>query len=153
MALAILVLILAAALFFFYVQTVCQKVLQREFDRSYAEDILAAIQLDYPRLLADRSDASFDYSGTRLGLQCDFVALSYLLKNGKRIQHSLSQQEKFLLLYFRFLLFCLPIRHALQLHENEAVLKLATILQFFANLVGEKLTVSARPHLVPNPQS
>ena len=39
--------------------------------------------------------------------------------------------------------FSLPIRHALKLKERETVLRLASILQFFANSVGEKLSVNS----------
>jgi hypothetical protein len=39
--------------------------------------------------------------------------------------------------------YSLTVRHAFNLREKEAMLKLATILQFFANSIGEKLSGDA----------
>lgn len=151
---SILILVISSALFFFYLQTLCEKVLRREFSQPYHQDIIRAIQLEYPRLHeAAVSKGPVEYADARLALQCDFLTLGYVLKNANPGQHLLSGREKILLLYFRFLLFCLPIHHALKLGENEAVLKLATILQFFANMVGEKLTVSTLSEAVANPEA
>ena len=55
----------------------------------------------------------------------------------------MSRAERILVLYFRFLLFCLPIRHVFKLQERESVSKLTTILQFFANSLGEKLSIGS----------
>ncbi len=154
MIMSVLVLVFSSALFFFYLQAFCERVLRREFTQPYCQDIIKAIQLEYPRLLeSSRSKASVEYLDARLALKCDFMTLEYLLKSADRTERHLSRREKILFRYFRFLLFCLPIRHALKLQENEAVLKLATILQFFANLVGERLAVTPVGSAVPNPQS
>lgn len=152
MVLSFLIAVLSGALFFFYIQAVCEKVLRREFSRPYFEDVLKAMPLEYPSILAALSQgSSLEYSNACLALKCDFMTLAYVLKNGDRACSSLSRRERALFLYFRFLLFCLPIRNALNLHEQEAVLKLSTMLQFFANLVGERLTVTAVGSLLPNP--
>lgn len=154
MLMSILILVFSAALFFFYLQTVCEKVLRREFSQPYYQHIIQAIRLEYPRLReAAEAKASVEYADARLALQCDFMTLEYLLKNADPGHQPLSPREKILFLYFRFLLFSLPIRHTLKLHEKEAVLKLASILQFFANLAGERLTVSTFGGAVANPQS
>lgn len=143
MILSFLIGILSAALFLFYLQSVCEKVLQREFSEPYFERVLKAMHLEYPCLLAAYSPGnSVDYSSTQLALKCDFKALSYLLKNGGHPYRFLPRQERLLLLYFHFLLLCLPIRHSLKFREREAVLKLAALLQLFANLIGERLTVT-----------
>jgi len=142
--LSFLIVVFSSALLLFYVQSICKKVLQREFRRPYCEKVLTAMHLEYPRLLAAFSPgASVDYSRAHLALKCDFIALSYLLKNGDDPHRLISRHERIMLFYFSFLLFCLPFRHTLHLREQEAVFKLSTMLQFFANLVGEKLTVTA----------
>lgn len=149
-----LILVVSAALFLFYVQTTCARTMRREFDRAFYQDVINAIHLEYPRLQdAILSRSALAYSDARHALRCDFMTLEYILKNADSSERYLSPREKILLLYFRFLLFCLPIRHALKHGENEAVLKLTTILQFLANLVGEKLTVSLVGDSLPNPQS
>lgn len=144
MMMSVLVLVVSTALLLFYVQTFCERALKREFSHAYFQDIINAIRLEYPRLCDSfASGASCNYTDTQLALKCDFMTLEYLLKNGDPSRHQLSRHERVLFLYFRFLLLCLPIRHAFKLHEKEAVTRLASILQFFANSVGEKLSVSS----------
>lgn len=142
---SVLVLVVSSALFFFYIQAFCEKALRREFSHPYFQDIIKAIQLEYPRLRDSlAANASFfNCSDAYCALKCDFMTLEYLLKNSNPSQRHLSRRERLLVLYFRFLLLSLPIRHAFKLQEKEAVLKLAAILQFFANSVGEKLSVNS----------
>ena len=138
------VLAVSTALFFFYLQTVCERVLRREFSHSHLRDVIAAIHLEYPRLREGAAaNASLQYSETRLALECDFVALRYLLKSSDRARRRLSRSEKGLMLYFRVLLFSLSIRHALKLRQKDSVLKLTTILQYFANVLGERVRVNS----------
>jgi hypothetical protein len=144
MVTSVLVLAVSTALFCFYIQTICEKALKREFSHPYFQDIAKAIKLESPRLRDSfASKTSYSYPDARLALKCDFMTLEYLLKNGAPSCRRLSRSERILVLYFRFLLFSLSIRHAFRLREREVVSKLATILQFFANSVGEKLSISS----------
>lgn len=148
---ALIVLTFSSALFFFYIQSVCEKVLRREFGHPYFQDVIEAIQLEYPRLRdASASNVSMDYREAHHALECDFVTLAYLLKSNDRTGGQLSWRERILFLYFRFLLTCLPIRHTLNLRERDAVLSLATILQYFTNLLGERLNGSSLGSPRPN---
>jgi hypothetical protein len=150
MIVPILILVFSTALFFFYVQTLCERALRREFSQPYFQDIIKAVQLEFPHLRDSlAANASLDYSQIRLALKCDFITLSYLLKNSDRTRRHLSPAEKVLVLYFRLQLFCLPFRHALKLHERESVLRLTTILQHFANLTGEKVTAGCLDNALP----
>lgn len=154
MVVSFLILLFSTALFFFYIQTFCERVLRREFSHPYFQDIIRAIRLEYPRLRdAYASKPSLDYADTRLALKCDFMALAYLLKSTDHTNRYLLRREKFLLLYFRFLLLSLPIRHAFKLREKDAVLRLAKILQYFANLLGEQLSASSLGNALPNLES
>jgi hypothetical protein len=154
MVMSFLILVFSAALFFFYAQAICERALQHEFSQPYFQKVIQAIQLEFPSLRdASASNSSLDHEHTRLALECDFLTLSYLLKNGDRTRHRLSRAEKALFLYFRFLMFSLPIRHALNLRESKSVLKLATILQYFANVVGENLSVTSFSHAVSGVES
>ena len=154
MVMPYIILVFSTALFFFYIQAICEKALRREFSHPYFQDIIQAIQLEFPQLRENLAgNASLDYSETRLALKCDFTTLAYLLKNSDRRRRHLSRSEKVLIFYFRILLFCLPIRHAFKLHEREATLKLTTILQHFANLTGERLSVSSMNNALPDLQS
>jgi len=141
MVMSVLVLVVSTALFFFYIQTVCDKALKREFNRAYFQDVIKAIHLEFPRLcnLFD-PNVFYNYSDARQVLKGDFATLEYLLRNAGPSRRHLSWCEKVMVFYFRFLLLFLPIRHAFRFHEKEAVLRLASILQLFASLVGEKLS-------------
>lgn len=142
MVISVVVLAVSAALFFFYAQALCQKILRQEFSHPYFREIVEAVHLEYPRLRDSyASNGPGDFSNTWLALKCDFFTLRYLLKNGDPTRRHLPRREKILMLYFRLMFFSLPIRHALHFREKEGLLELASTLQFFANIVGEKLTV------------
>lgn len=154
MIMPVLILVFSTALFFFYLQTICERALQREFSHPYFRDIMQAIQLEYPGLRHNlAANISLDYSQLRLALECDFTTLSYLLKNSERGRRNVSWQETVLLLYFRFLLFWLPVRCALKLHEREAALKLTAMVEYFANLTGEKMNAGCLDNAAGGHQS
>jgi hypothetical protein len=144
MLMSVLVLVLSSALCLFYVETICEKALRREFSHVYFKQIIEAFRLEYPQLCDTvASNGSFNYAQLRLALKCDFFTLEYLLKSGGPSRRRLTRVEKLLGLYFRFLLFSLAIRHAFNLKERKAVLRSASILQYFANSLGEKLSVTS----------
>jgi hypothetical protein len=72
-------------------------------------------------------------------LKCDFLALTYLLKNSANVNQRYSREERLLIFYFRLVLISLIARHWLRLREKPAVLDLAVILQYFANILGERM--------------
>ncbi len=141
MILAALVLILSTALFFFYFHAACGKILRRRFDQEYFRAIVSANRLEFPavRKVAEDFDASVDYPRLRMMLKCDFLALSYLLKNAANIHQTYTREEYLLLIYFRLVSLSLGFRHLLRLQEKSALLKLTSILQFFANVVGQRV--------------
>ena len=154
MVCSISILILSTALFIFYIQTICENVLRREFGYAYFQDVLNAIDLEFPRLQqAISTNGPMNYSQVQLALKCDYFTLTYLLKNGNSKQRRFSRQERLLIGYFRLLLLLLPVRYAVHLHEKQAVMKLTVILHHFANLVGERVSSAAVPSMAPGHQS
>lgn len=144
MFMSVVVLVMASALFLFYVQAICEKALRREFSQAYFKQIIEAFRLEYPQLRDSVSaESPLNYPQARFALKCDFTTLEYLLKNGDPSRRGLARAEKFLGLYFRLLLFSLTIRHALNLGERKGVLRLASILQYFANSLGERVVVTS----------
>jgi hypothetical protein len=141
MILAALILILSTALFFFYIQAACQKILGRRFDQEYFQSIVNANRLEFPsvRRAIEEFNAPVDYPRLRMMLKCDFLALAYLLKNAANIHQSYSRDERLLIFYFRWTFLSLLFRHLLRLREKTAVLKLTSILQYFANVVGQRV--------------
>lgn len=150
MVMAALILILSTALWCFYCQVAIQKILRRAFDHACLQTLVRANRLMFPTLHASSTptSASGDYAGLRTSIECDFRTLTYLLKHSCNLRQCHSRQERMLMLYFRLVLGCLSVRHWLRLREKPTVELLAAILQYFANLVGERVS-SCRLVAVP----
>ena len=145
MILSALILILSTAFFFFHLQATCQRILRRQFDRAYFLAIVNANRLEFPavRRALEQFNAPVDYPRLRMMLNCDFLALSYLLKHAVNLNQRYSREERLLMLYFRLVFASLITRHWLRVREEPAILKLTSILQYFANVVGQRVnTVS-----------
>lgn len=141
MIVASLILILSTAMFLFYMQATCQNILSRHFDHEYFQSIVHANRLEFPsvrKALRDY-DSSVDYSRFRMTLKCDFLALTYLLKNAGNAPQRYTREERMLLWYFRVVYVVMIVVHALRLREDRALLNLTSILQYFANVVGQRV--------------
>ena len=127
------------AIFFFYFQVTCQKILRRQFDREYFQSIANVIRLEFPTLRKSLEGfgAPVDYSRLPKMLKSDFLALTYLLKNTANVNQRYSNQERLLILYFRWQLLSLAVRRLLKVGEKKATLRLTSVLQYFANVVGQ----------------
>ena len=141
MILAALILILSTAMFFFYFQVSCQKILRRQFDREYFQSIVNANRLEFPSLRKSLEEfgAPVDYPRLRMMLKCDFLALTYLLKNAANVNRRYSNEEWLLILYFRWQFLSLAVRRLLKVGEKKAILRLISVLQYFANVVGQRV--------------
>ena len=141
MVLAALILILSTAFFFFYWQATCQRILRQQFDREYFLAIVNASGLEFPavRRASGEFNAPVDYARLRMMLKCDFRALTYLLKNAVNVKQRYSGEERLLMFYFRLVFASLITRRWLRVGEKPAILKLTSILQYFANVVGQRI--------------
>jgi len=141
MIVAVVILILSTALFFFYFQATCQKILGRQFDREYFQSIANANRLEFPSLRKSLEEfgSPVDYSRLRMMLRCDFLALTYLLKNAANVNQRYTYDERLLIMYFRWQFVSLGLRRLLKLGENAAILRLTAVLQYFANVVGQRV--------------
>jgi hypothetical protein len=141
MIISALILILSTAMYFFYLQATCQKILRQKFDREYFQSIVNANRLEFPSLRKslEESGAPVDYPRLRLMLKCDFRALTYLLKNVGNVDQRYSDAEWLLILYFRWQFLSLAVRRLLGVDEKKAILRLTSVLQYFANVVGQRL--------------
>ena len=144
MFLAILILILSTAMFFFYFQTICQRILAKEFERDYFLPIVNANRLEFlsVRKAVEEFDTPVDYARFCMMLKCDFLALTYLLKNAANADHRYTPQDRLLILYFQSVYVFLRIRHLLKLDEKSPILRLTSILQYFGNVVGRRVNSS-----------
>jgi hypothetical protein len=141
MFMAALILILSTGLFFFYLQAVCQKILRRQFEQQFFQSIVNANRLEFPsvRKAIEDFNSPVEYPRLALTLKCDFLALTYLLKNAANVNQRYSYEERLLMVYFKMMFFTLVTCHLMRLRETPAILKLTTILQYFANVVGERV--------------
>lgn len=140
MVMATLILILSTAMFFFYLQSVGQKILRRQFAESFWQAIAQANGFEFPAIRAalKNSGDAMPYETLKSGLQRDFQTLTYLAKNAANVNQRHTREERFLIGYFKFSAFMMVARHALKLGEKPAALKMTAILQYFANVVGER---------------
>jgi hypothetical protein len=141
MILAMLILILSTAMFFFYFQVICQRILRRQFDQEYFRSIVNANRLEFPSLpkALEEFGAPVDYPRLRMMLKCDFLALTYLLKNAGNVNQRYSNEERLLIVYFRWQFLSLAVRRLLKVGEKKAILRLTSVLQYFANVVGQRV--------------
>jgi hypothetical protein len=144
MIVATLILILSTAMFFFYFQVTCQKIFLRQFDREYFQFVVNANRLEFLSLrkALEEFGAPVDYPWLRMKLKCDFLALTYLLKNAANVNQRYSSQERLLILYFRWQLLLLAVRRLLKVGEKKAILQLTSVLQYFANVVGQRVNTA-----------
>ncbi len=138
----IAILVVSVALFFFYLQATCEKILRRKFDQEYFQAIVNANRLEFPfvRTAIEEYDTPVDYPWVRMTLKCDFLALRYLLKNAANSRQSHSNEERLLMTYFRSLLLVLFALHLFGFGEKPAIVQLTRILQHFADVVGQRVS-------------
>lgn len=141
MFVATLILVFSTALFFFFLQATCQKILRRQFAQEYFQAIVHANRLEFPsvRKGIEDFDAPIEYPRLTMTLKCDYLALTYLLKNAANVNQRFTFEERLLILYFKWVMATLVVRHWLRLGESATALKLTTILEYFANVVGERV--------------
>jgi hypothetical protein len=139
MILSAIILILSTAMFFFYLQAVCQRVLQRQFSRPFFISIVSVYRLEFPGVIegAVGSDGRAGGVPVRALLATDYLTLDHLL--GQKLHHRYSLGERLLSLYFQFSLSTLGLRRRLGFNEKAAAHRLAVILQYFANVAGEQM--------------
>src|SRR5215470_11510929 len=128
MFMGFVVLIFSTALIMFYLQAACQRILRREFGHEFFHAVVNANRLEFPfvRKALEEFDAPVDYPRHRMQLKCDFLALTYLLKNACNARRRFSSQEWLLARYFQAIFFALITAHALRLNERALVLKLTS---------------------------
>src|SRR5271157_2564192 len=141
MFMAALILIVSTGLFFFYLQAVCQKILRRQFTQAFSQSIVNANRLEFPSVRKAIEDlgSPVEYPRLTLTLKCDFLALTYLLKNAANVNQRYSNEERLLILYFRWLFLSMAVRRVFRFGEKKAVLRLTSVLQYFANVVGQRV--------------
>jgi hypothetical protein len=152
MILAWLILALSVAMLFFYFQATCQRILRRQFDQAYFQSIAKVIRLEFPSLRKSLAEVgtTVDYSRLSRAVKCDFLALTHLLKNTADLKQCYSREQRLLILYFRIQFLSLAVRRLLGVGERKAALRLTSVLQYFANVIGQRLYADEFGNLRPD---
>ena len=139
--LSITILVVSTALLLFYLQAACEKILRKPFEDPLPDPIVDANRLEFPfvRRALEEYDAPVDYARFRVQLKCDYLALTYLLRNAANQRRRLSGDERILAIYFRTLSGVLALWHLFGLGERKLLLKMTTVLEYFANVLGERI--------------
>lgn len=137
-----MILILSVGLLLFYFQVVCERILRRQSTHEYSQVIVNANRLEFQSVRKAIEDfgTPVDFSRLTVMLKCDFLILTYLLKNATNVYQRCTSEERLLMLYFRVEFAALVTRHWLRRCECPAILKMTSILQYFADIVGERVS-------------
>jgi hypothetical protein len=143
MFLATLIVILSTELVYLCylgLESTCQRILRRRFGRDYFRPVAHVNRLEFPSLqkALKSSGAELEYSRVAMVLRCDFLSLTYLLKNSANFDERYTFDDLLLILYFRVGFMLFTLRHSFGLREVTAVMHLTFILKYFANVVGER---------------
>ena len=160
MTLPIIIFIVSVALLMFYLQVHCEKILLRRLNQQFFYSVVEGYRLAFPfvRKALEDFGGPVDYKRLRMELKCEFLALTYLLKdtgntvltyllkdagNAKGFSAKEQLKEELfvreLRVYFWAVFLVLWIKHRMRLSERAAVLKLTSILEYFANVLGERV--------------
>ena len=141
MFMPVLILIASTGLLLSCLHLLCQKFLRRRLNQEFYQRVVNANRLEFLSVRRTIEDFGLpvEYSRLTMTLKCDFLALTYLLENAANINQNCTYEEHLLILYFKVVYVSLITRHCLRLRETPALLKLTTILQYFANVVGERV--------------
>ncbi len=134
MVISIFILVFSVALFLFYLQAVCERILLREFADPLSEPIIEANSLAFPaiRKLLEQSGTPAECSGLRESLKADCWALVHLLKHAFNRSGRLTSSERLLTLYFR------ALSAVANVAQGPALLRMIAVLEYFANVLGER---------------
>jgi len=144
MFLSAVILMLLTGLLGFWFQADCRRILNRPFAQEYFQPVVSVHRFEFLLIRNASDDFAQPTEFFRLtsALKCDFLGLTYLLKHTANFKQSYTCEEFRLILYFRVLFAFLVTGHLLRWRERPALMKLTSILLYFANVVGERVNRS-----------
>jgi hypothetical protein len=142
MIIATMILVLSVALLLFYLQATCENILQQPFETPLPAAIVSANWLEFMsiREALEQAEGPVEGSRFRVQLNCDYLALVYLLRNAANERHNLTRSERCLALYFRVLSGVPAVLRYVGIAERAVLLKMTQVLEYFANVLGERMS-------------
>jgi hypothetical protein len=135
MIVSVFILAFSTALFLFYLQATCERILAREFANALPDPIVEANSLEFPavRKALEEANGALNLAQLRSALECDCIALTYLLKNAANKTGRLSPAERLLTLYFR------ALSSLVNVGKGAVLAKMTDVLAYFTNVLGERV--------------
>ncbi len=141
--LSIFILVVSGLLLVFWLRVACRAILRQQFERDYTLEVVSANRLAFlaVRKTLEETPELADYAHALSSLQRDYEALTYLLRNAATVHvGKYSRKERFLILDFHLLRLWIWLKHLLGAENwREELLEMANILQYFANVMGQRL--------------
>ncbi len=144
---SVFILLGSVAFLFSLLRAASRAALRQTFERDYSADVAEGSQLEFlavRRALLEYPEEIADYSGVLTTLQRDYEALTYLLRNAGTVHvGKYSRAERLLMLDFQLLRFWVRVERNLGLQSwHSALLEMTSILRYFGNVMGQRLTTS-----------
>lgn len=141
---SIFILVSSVVLLLFWLRGACRSVLQQRFEHDYSAEVAEANQLEYlaiRKALAEYPEEIADYGGLVATLERDYEALTYLLRNAATVHvGQYTRSERLLILDFQVLRLWVRVKRLLGWPSwRSGLLEMATILDYFGNVVGHRL--------------
>jgi len=139
-----LVLVISAFMLVFWLRSASRSVLRERFEQNYSAEVAEANQLEFltiRKALSDGAGDGVDYASSLSALERDFEALTYLLRNAATVNVGrYTRRERLLVLDFQLLRVWVRMKRVLGFSSWQAgLVEMATILEYFGNVVGQRL--------------
>ena len=138
------ILIISALMLVFWLRSASRSILQERFEQNYSAEVAEANQLEYltvRKAVSDGPEDSVDYANSLGALERDFEALTYLLRNAATVNVGrYTNRERLLVLDFQLLRVWVRFKRTVGLSSwQSGLVEMATILEYFGNVVGQRL--------------
>lgn len=141
---SVFILLMSGAMLVLWLRSASQSVLRQRFEQDFSSEVAEANQLEFltiRKALAGAPDNIGDHRNVLAALEQDYQALSYLLRNAATVHVGrYSRSERLLILDFKLLSLWVRFSRGLGLQGwRSGLLEMTTILQYFGNVVGQRL--------------
>lgn len=141
---SVLILVISAFMLVFWLRSASRSILRERFEQNYSAEVAEANQLEYlavRQALSDGSSEDADYAGSLGALERDYEALTYLLRNAATVNVGrYTRRERLLVLDFQLLRVWVRTKRTLGMSSwQSGLVEMATILEYFGNVVGQRL--------------
>ncbi|MGH9777463.1 MAG: hypothetical protein ACRD5I_03545 [Candidatus Acidiferrales bacterium] len=141
---SVLILVVSASMLVFWLRSASRSILRERFAQNYSAEVAEANQLEFltiRKALSDGSEENVDYANSLGALERDYEALTYLLRNAATVNVGrYTRRERLLVLDFQLLRVWVRMKRVLGLSSwQSGLVEMATILEYFGNVVGQRL--------------